>query len=152
MNLIVRRQSGRAPDTKVSHSVVEVWCDGTIIHTCAGLEPDFDEVKEMGGSRIPEGTYALRLRNEGAMTARYSERFPTWFKGSLHVKNVENYENIYIHAGNTAEDTAGCLLVGKAKSGNSVTSSVSALRKLYEIVIQSVIMGEATIQYLDEEE
>ena len=105
----------------------------------------------MGGSRIPEGTYIVGVRQEGAMTERYRCKYPTWFQGMLHVRNVENYTNVYIHIGNFATDTQGCLLVGEGAAAEMVTNSVKAYKRLYLMVIDAAWNGELTITYTDDE-
>ena len=151
MKILVKRESGRDEAAKSTHSLVDVLNDDDqLIGEFRGLEPDFDEVKEAGGSRIPEGTYRVGVRQEGAMTERYYERFD-WFKGMLHVLDVPNYTNIYIHIGNFETDTAGCLLVGIGRSGDMITQSVDALEEFYADVILSAMSNNLTITYTDEE-
>ena len=151
MKIIVKRESGRAEAARATRSVVEVRNDdGAMLTAFCGLEPDFDEVKEAGGSRIPEGTYRVGVRQEGAMTTKYYMRFG-WFRGMLHVLGVPWYEFIYIHIGNYAHDTEGCLLVGIGFNGDAVTQSVSAFRQLYQLVIDDAVSGNLEITYIDEE-
>ena len=151
MKIIVKRESGRAEAARATRSVVEVRNDdGAMLTAFCGLEPDFDEVKEAGGSRIPGGTYKVGVRQEGAMTTQYFMRFG-WFRGMLHVQDVPNYKYIYIHIGNYAQDTQGCLLVGIGFNGDTVTQSVSAFRELYQLVIADAVAGQLEIEYIDTE-
>ena len=151
MKILVKRESGRNEAAKSTHSLVEVWDGDQLVGTFRGLEPDFDEVKEAGDSRIPEGTYLIGIRHKGRMVERYYNRFPDWFKGMLHVLNVSNYEFIYIHIGNYETDTQGCLLIGKNKVGDMVTRSVSAFKEFYQLVVPFAKSGDLEITYTDEE-
>jgi hypothetical protein len=79
---------------------------------------------------IPPATYPLRVM--------LSERAST---GSLwspnhrdlpRVQNVAGREGILIHAGNTAHDTTGCILVGLSADTDAIYRSRDALRPLME--------------------
>ena len=74
---------------------------------CDTLEPTWRDYahggrKIKGRSAIPEGRYAVVIS--------WSPKMKAWLPILL---GVPNFEGIRIHAGNTAEDTAGCILVGK---------------------------------------
>lgn len=75
--------------------------------------------KVKGDTAIPLGTYPLALT--------FSNRFQRVLPEVLH---VPGFTGIRIHAGNTVADTEGCLLVGSARSGRTVTGSKTALEKL----------------------
>jgi hypothetical protein len=59
------------------------------------------EWKVPGETAIPVGMYPLILD----MSTRFEKIMP-------HVLNVEGFEGIRIHAGNTSSDTEGCILLG----------------------------------------
>ena len=83
------------------------------------LEDEFREEKVSAETRIPEGTYDIKLRTEGGFHNRYSTKFGTpWHKGMLHVQDVPGFEYILIHTGNTDEHTMGCLLVADSSTQN----------------------------------
>lgn len=75
------------------------------VFECFTLE-DADAVREgpkiPGKTAIPAGKYRLNLD----MSVRFKRMMP-------HIMNVPNFEGIRIHAGNVAEDTEGCILVGR---------------------------------------
>lgn len=129
-----------------------IFIDGRF--QCFGLEDEYREHKVAGETRIPAGEYNITLRTVGGFNKRYSEKFPSFHRGMLWVRDVPNFEFILIHIGNTERNTAGCLLVGK--NGNTsgeltVGNSTGAYKKLYAKVIDAALAGELTIEYLDED-
>jgi hypothetical protein len=104
----------------------------------------------MAETRIPEGTYEVKLRTEGGHHINYSKKFP-FHKGMLHVMNVPNFEYILIHIGNYEKDTAGCLLVGQNLNGNlTLSGSTDAYTNMYKKVIKALSNNEkVTITYKD---
>ncbi|MCR5642879.1 MAG: DUF5675 family protein [Prevotella sp.] len=74
---------------------------------CDTLEPTWRDYehgayKVKGRSAIPEGRYPVVIT--------WSPKMKQWLPILL---GVPKFEGIRIHAGNTAEDTEGCILVGK---------------------------------------
>lgn len=118
----------------------------TPVFLCYMLEDQYNEPKIPGETRIPAGRYQIKLRNEGGMIKRYKARFP-WHKGMLWLQDVPNFQWVYIHVGNKDDDTDGCLLVGDGQISNTtergmVTTSVTAYRRLYEMIVPLIEAGE----------
>ncbi len=129
-----------------------IFIDGRF--QCFGLEDEYRENKVPGETRIPAGEYKITVRKVGGFHNRYSRKFPNHHQGMLWVRDVPNFEYILIHIGNTDDNTAGCLLVGK--NGNTsgeltVGNSTGAYKALYAKVIDAAIAGKLTIEYLDED-
>ena len=83
------------------------------------LEDEWREEKVSAETRIPEGTYDVKLRTVGGFHTRYLDKFGADFhKGMLHVQDVPGFEYILIHTGNTDENTMGCLLVADSSRQN----------------------------------
>jgi len=59
--------------------------------------------------------------------------------------NVPGFEGVLIHAGNTAEDSAGCIIVGENKAVGKVLNSKETFIKLYKILQSSTIPIQLTI-------
>lgn len=123
---------------------------------CYTLEDTYRDVKIKYETRIPEGTYKLGFnRTLTELTKKYRQS-RTWFEYHLHVKNVPNYSNIYIHVGNTIKDTAGCLLVAKSiESSNArraIFNSREAFKELYLKLKPIIDSGqEVRIRYFNED-
>ena len=120
------------------------------------LEDEFREEKLSAETRIPEGTYDIKLRTVGGFHSRYAAKFGTpWHKGMLHVQDVPVFEYILIHTGNTDEHTMGCLLVADSSTQNItkdgfVGASVSAYKRIYPSLAQWLLDGnKLNITYID---
>lgn len=105
------------------------FCD-----TCEDKVRDLSkEAKVAGQTAIPYGTYEVTLK---VQSPKYSKREAyNWCKGYLpRLLNVPHFEGILIHAGNTAEDSAGCILVGENKVKGRVINSMATLKRLMGIL------------------
>ena len=132
-------------------TVSRVLIDGTFV--CFGLEDEYREDKVPGETRIPAGTYQIRLRTVGGFHAKYSKRYGDMHRGMLHVQDVPNFEYILIHTGNTDEHTAGCLLVGEqavtTPGDMRVNQSRAAYTRFYPMVVDAAEAGDLEIEYID---
>ena len=153
MNLEVLRYSSQKDST--NGLLFEVSNDKRDF-LCYTLEDEERDVKIMGETRIPNGTYKLVLRKTGGYHQKYSKRFSDFHVGMLHVTNVPGFEWILIHTGNTDEHTAGCLLVGDSQENNIIIKdgfvgkSTNAYKRIYPPIAKALEEGEeVTIQYID---
>ena len=81
---------------------------------------------------IPEGRYAVVIS--------YSPKFKQWLPILL---GVPMFKGIRIHAGNTAEDTQGCILLGENRVKGKVLNSRLWLKRLKEKIVEAKEKGEA---------
>lgn len=112
---------------------------------CYTLEDEYRDEKVHGETRIPEGRYRVVLRREGGFHQRYLKKFgKPWHQGMLHVLDVPGFDYILIHIGNSDEDTAGCVLVGKTfnETAGFLGSSEVAYKELYPHVRQALLDDE----------
>lgn len=82
--------------------------------------------KVYGKTAIPVGEYRLTIEH----SARFKRPLPR-----LH--NVPQFEGVLIHPGNKAEDTEGCILVGKVEKDTWIESSKLAFDALLQKLAQS---------------
>tara|TARA_R110002049_G_scaffold277038_2_gene455343 strand:+ start:861 stop:1322 length:462 start_codon:yes stop_codon:yes gene_type:complete len=119
------------------------------------LEDERREEKVMSETRIPAGTYEVKLRTEGGHHNKYSSRYGSMHKGMLWLQDVPNFKWILIHCGNTDEHTAGCLLVGDSQENNQIKengfigSSSNAYKRIYPSIAEAVENEKVTIEYID---
>uniref|UniRef100_A0AAU6W3V2 L,D-carboxypeptidase/transpeptidase n=1 Tax=Pseudomonas phage Cygsa01 TaxID=3138529 RepID=A0AAU6W3V2_9VIRU len=121
---------------------------------CYTLEDIGRETKVHGETRIPAGTYQVRFRKVvSGKTSRYRQKYP-WFTWHLELQDVPGYEYVYIHVGNRAADTEGCILVGRTWDGKSpfIGASGDTYTAFYKEVSKALESGEkVTIVVQDEE-
>ena len=104
---------------------------------CDTLEPTWRDYehgarKIKGRSAIPEGRYAVVIS--------YSPKFKQWLPILL---GVPMFKGIRIHAGNTAKDTTGCILLGENKVKGKVINSRLWLNRLKQKIVEAKERGEA---------
>ena len=136
MNLQLHRLNDDGKST-----IGALYLDGKF--NCFTLEDTYNEPKVYGKTRIPEGSYSVELRKEGGMVQKYNERYEG-HDGMLWLRNVDNFEYVYIHVGNSDVDSDGCILVGRncnTTNGQSINGSVLAYRELYPLVQSQIEAG-----------
>ena len=124
------------------------------IFECYTLEDQYQAVKVMHETCIPDGTYDIKFRKTGGFHAKYTERYKNAHHGMLHIQDVPNFTYILIHTGNTDEHTSGCLIVGETQQDLEVSkdgfigSSAVAYKKMYAKVAGQLLQGkDVTIEY-----
>ena len=121
---------------------------------CYTLEDQYQAVKVMHETCIPEGTYDIKFRTVGGFHEKYKKRYGADHYGMLHLQDVPNFTYILIHAGNTDEHTSGCLIVGETQQDLDLSDdgfighSGVAYSKLYKKVARELLLGKSvTIEY-----
>ena len=121
---------------------------------CYTLEDQYQAVKVMHETCIPEGTYDIKFRTVGGFHEKYKKRYGNDHYGMLHLQDVPNFTYILIHAGNTDEHTSGCLIVGETQQDLDLSDdgfighSGVAYKKLYKKVSKELLLGKTvTIEY-----
>lgn len=80
-------------------------------------------VKVYGQTAIPEGLYEVIID--------YSNHFG---KDMPHILNVPGFQGIRIHAGNFAEDTEGCILLGMNRKPDFIGQSRTAFEQFFPLL------------------
>ena len=108
---------------------------------CDTLEPTWRDYangayKVKGRSAIPEGRYAVVIS--------FSPKFKQWLPILLGGPDFNRkWQGIRIHAGNTAKDTEGCILVGQNREVGKVLDSRKWLYELKQKIVEAKDKGEA---------
>jgi hypothetical protein len=91
---------------------------------------DIGEGKILSLTAIPYGKYEVTLKVKSPKFSLKSAY--NWCNGYLpRLTNVPHFESILIHAGNTADSSAGCIIVGENKIKGQVINSMVTLKRLY---------------------
>ena len=103
---------------------------------CYTLEDTYRPVKIRKETRIPAGTYPINFRISdppSGLTQKYRERknLQGIFTHHLEVKNVPNFDYVYLHIGNDHGDTDGCILLANGISANTIHRSIISSEKAY---------------------
>lgn len=114
---------------------------------CDTLEPPVVEMKTTVGMeavmRSPEKARALKpfAIPEGryAVVITWSPKMKQWLPLLL---GVPMFSGIRIHAGNTARDTAGCILVGENLKKGMVLNSRLWLKRVKNLIVEAKNRGE----------
>ena len=111
------------------------------LQICDTLEPTWRDYqngayKVKGRSAIPEGRYAVVIS--------WSPKLGAWLPILLGGPEFnKQWQGIRIHAGNTAKDTQGCILVGKNREVGKVLDSRIWLHRLKQKIVEAKDKGEA---------
>lgn len=92
---------------------------------------DGKEKKVAGESAIPYGTYKVTV-----------DKSPKFKRELPRLHDVPHFDGILIHRGNTAKDTAGCILVGLNTAKGKLTQSTEYEQKLVAILKECQAKGE----------
>ena len=125
---------------KPTYTVGRLYVDGQLF--CNTLENkvadlnrngvfDGTEKKVPGETAIPYGTYRVFY----GWSPRFGRNLP-------RLLNVTAFEGILIHPGNTAEDSAGCILVGKNSEVGRLTQSRYYSDELNKLIDAAQRRGE----------
>lgn len=91
--------------------------------------------KVKGKTAIPAGRYRIKVKVSPSFKGKwYAQPFVGKFP---YLQDVPGFDGVMIHPGNTAEDTAGCLLPGELQLGikGRVFNSVLAWQDLMNFYI-----------------
>lgn len=118
---------------KPEYTIGRLFLDG--VYFCDTLE---DRVRDLthekkvpGQTAIPAGKYEVIVN----ISPRFKRKLP-------RLLDVPGFEGILIHRGNTAADTAGCILVGENRAMGKVVNSTPYELKLTAMIERVQTAGE----------
>jgi len=114
-----------------AYTIGKLYIDGK--YFCDTLEDTVRKpgVKIPGKTAIPAGKYKIKLTE----SLRFGRLMP-------RLENVPGFTGVLIHPGNTAEDTRGCILVGKNLAKGKVLDSRETFAKLFKLMFVAERGGE----------
>jgi hypothetical protein len=107
----------------------KITVDG--VHFCYTVEDMVRTEKVAGKTAIPFGKYKILV----TLSARFKKMLPL-------LLDVPNFTGVRIHSGNTAADSAGCIICGLERTKNGVAKSRDAMNKLMSLLENSQKAGE----------
>lgn len=128
-----------------SYTIGKLYIDGTYFadtleDTDRGLTQstplaDIKKKKVATKTAIPTGIYDLTMNVISPRLSRYQFYRTNCAGGRVpRLLNVPGFDGILIHTGNTAQDSAGCILVGKNSQVGKVLNSKTTFLSLYKIL------------------
>ena len=115
------------------------WITNTLEDTDRGLKDsmslnEITSIKQKHITAIPTGTYTITL---DIVSPKFGAK--QFYKNLCNGKvprllNVKGFDGILIHSGNKAEDTDGCILVGRNLEVGKVVRSQETFTKLYKLL------------------
>lgn len=96
------------------------------------LEDTFQEIKVPGQTRIPKGNYNLDYYKVLTPLTQKYRSTRDWFDYHIHIQNVDNFSNVYIHCGSDHTHTEGCLLIADSIYSSNEKRTIFNSRKTYE--------------------
>lgn len=128
MNIVLKRIAKR--DT---YTIGQLYIDGQ--YWCDTLEDrvrDLSKERKVAGeTAIPAGTYDVVVN----ISPKFKRLLP-------RLLSVPHFEGVLIHRGNTAADSAGCILVGENKAKGKVLNSTIWEHRITEYLLDAQNKGE----------
>lgn len=110
-----------------------VTCEDEDRHLEEALDR-ISEVKVYGRTAIPRGTYRLITSHS------------PHFGGKIlpEVLNVPGFSGVRIHGGNRAEDSLGCILVGKVRTADGIAQCADVVQRVVNAIDSADEVGTET--------
>lgn len=105
--------------------------------TCEDADRFLEKVgvkaKIKGVTAIPRGRYKLVT----SMSHRFGKVLP-------EVLGVPGFSGIRLHGGNRAEDSEGCILVGKVRTSSGIAQCADVVKRIIDLIDEAADHGEDT--------
>lgn len=147
MELIVDRKWKKQSYTISNLTIDGKWFCNVLEDADRGLDDSMSlskikELKKPSITAIPKGTYEITLDID---SPKFGSKpfYRQVCNGKLpRLLNVKGFEGILIHCGSTANNSAGCLLVGQNKVRGQVINSQATFKELYKLLKDRHDKGE----------
>lgn len=133
MKYQIQRYSDNGESTLgLMHQVI----DNALEFQAYTLEDEYRAVKVKHETCIPARLYSVKFnRNDTPLTLKYRNKFD-WFTYHLEIQDVEGFQNVYLHIGNTDDNSSGCVLLGDGANNNVeddgfISNSTKAYKRFY---------------------
>lgn len=130
----------REPTIPINPSLGESYTPGVlyinglkVCVTCEDADRKLEKnpnLKVYGKTAIPRGRYKLSIYN----SPKHGE--------VVLVHDVPGYDYVEIHGGNKAEDSLGCILVGKVRTTTGICDCPDTVRSITNAVKNALAKGE----------
>lgn len=136
MQLLIERNEFNINSTQGKLYVNGVYLADTLEPTDRGLnsgmtETQIADIKINGKTAIPEGNYPVTLK----YSPRFNRVLPT-------IEDVKCFEGVRIHAGNSYQDTAGCVLLGERLQKDIIANSRKMVDRIQQMIVNSIEADE----------
>lgn len=136
---------------KDTYTIGQLFIDGKFFcNTCEDKDrklyqgmslEEIKKIKVYTETAIPYGRYRITMKVQSPKFSTYKKY--EFCKGYLpRLLDVPAFDGILIHIGNSAKDSAGCILVGENTVKGKVMNSTNTFKKLYAILKEADDRGE----------
>ncbi len=148
MEILVERKYKKEAYTIGNLYIDGKWIANTLEDKDRGLTSDMSlseiqRLKVAGETAIPAGEYNIRM---DIISPKYSQK--EWYRTNCNggrlprVENVKGFDGILMHCGNKAQDSLGCILVGKNDIVGGLSKSREYFIKVYALLYEAYKRGE----------
>lgn len=136
MKLLIERNEFNKNSTQGKLYVNGVYLADTLEPTDRGLhggmtETQIADIKINGKTAIPAGIYPVTLK----YSPRFKRVLPT-------IEDVKCFDGVRIHAGNSYQDTAGCVLLGERVQKDIIANSCKMVDRIQQMIVNSIEADE----------
>lgn len=136
---------------KDTYTIGQLFIDGKFFcNTCEDKDrnlyqgmslEEIKKIKVYTETAIPYGRYRITMKVQSPKFSTYKKY--EFCKGYLpRLLDVPAFDGILIHIGNSAKDSAGCILVGENTVKGKVMNSTNTFKRLYAILKEADDKGE----------
>lgn len=126
LTFVVIREQNQIPAIGEGYILGKVYANGLYFsESCEDQDRQLEKggVKVKTRTAIPRGAYQL--------TTSFSMRFK---KELPDVKDVPQFAGVRIHGGNRAEDSEGCILIGRVRTSSGIAQCAATVERMINMI------------------